>query len=210
MKNIYLHGIANMAFAEEEKESIEAIEEILTQNYLLSRIEQGKLNNVKEGYNGIDRISLCDYDTGIEVMSEFYHPLTSYEMFINQSLSFIFPKKNINAIFPIIVSNNISEEELFELQTDPQFEGEYFTDLPDEVQVKDKLSLDYMEGITIPIEYIFQQSKSLEDATKKIIYYLNNLDELLKKYKRKNHIYNLDDFQEIKNTNDIERALKKI
>lgn len=213
MENIYLHGIYSRASASNPEGSIEVLDDILSSDYILSRHQQEIEYQIQytkiERFNGKDYISLCDYDLRYRSSMEFSN-YTAFDLFIRKSLAIFFNKQNIHpeTISPVPPQTGFDEAEKIR-NKNPLYQNIRFSDLLDEVQVKDKISLDYMEGITIPIKYIYIMSTSLEAARKRIIYYLNNIDELLRKYNRKKHIYNLDDFQELKTTDDIERALKK-
>lgn len=222
MENIYLHGINhNNNFLFSERRDLEVLEQILASNYILSRKLQNERNNetIKKaiGYNGANYISLCDYDLRNNPPynnDTLYKTYNSYKLFIEHLIAIIINKEKIEVIKPVIVNPILTRlSTIDEMKKNPQYKNSCFADLPDEVQVKDKVSLDYMKGITIPSAYfksIFLSSeRDFNETLKRAIELIKSIDELLIKYGRKNKIYSLDDFQEIKNNHDIEKHLIK-
>ena len=84
-----------------------------------------------------------------------------------------------------------------------------FSDLPDEVQVKDRISLDILKGIIIPFMFISYNQNTNKHYNDLAINFLKKLKELLISYKRDIHIYDLDTKSILQTEDDIKLILKK-
>ena len=127
----------------------------------------------------------------------------AYNAYIKTSLSFILTKNKISAIKPQLVEPIIFDWDshyiMYELGNSTN--GRY-SDLPDEVQVKDRIPFDRIKGMTIPIEYMvtehipeikFKNYKYIPSYnSKELIEYLNRLKELLNQYKLSSDLYDLE------------------
>ena len=98
---IYLHGIcANERGVYDSFQTIRTLNRILRSRYLLSLRLQRQF--VSYGFNGLDYISLCDYEKRNEAYQ--YDDLyNSYHAYIRPSLSFAFPKSELKVVEPIIL-----------------------------------------------------------------------------------------------------------
>ncbi len=169
------------------------METILKSGYLLSR------NNLKDVlydtdinigentalFNGMDYISLCD-------LSKIHEEYSAYNMYVKNGLSLLFNKK-IKVIEPTIVNIRMGN---FIFGDDAHKLGmgvKRYSDLSDEVQVKDKLSLDYLEMIMLSLNKFYRYHNE-----EYLIVYLKLLKDLLLKYEKNIPIINLDTEREIK------------
>ena len=186
--------------------SIEVLKEILSSGELKSKRLRGINNDSYGGWNGLDYISLCDYrriNNKPYANDPYFKGYNAYETYIKQSLSFILTKNKISVVKPKLVEPIIfdwdSHYTMYELGNST--EGRY-SDLPDEVQVKDRISLDRIKGMTIPIEYMITEHipefKTKDYIyippynTKELIEYLNRIKNILIQYKLSANLYDLE------------------
>lgn len=161
---------------------LESLENILKSGFLLSR---RKLNLPKEDalFNGMDYISLCD-------LEKEHSDNSAYNLYVKRGASLLF-SKDFNVIHPTIIQldrRHINlEKKIYELSLKGRF-----SDLDDEVQVKDQLSLEYLKGLLISISAI----KSCH-SDEYIISYLGYMKELCIEYRYIVPLINLDDEQVI-------------
>ena len=161
---------------------ITKLEDILKNGALLSRRKLG-LSEEDALFNGMDYISLCD-------LGEEHDLYSAYNIYTMRGLSLLFDR-DIKVIKPIYVK--LSRNSLFaqEEMHDYGIKGRY-SDLMDEVQVKDELSLEYLRAISLSLKRI----EFLHDKEYLKIY-LSRIQEALNYYKYHVPIINLDDEQEI-------------
>ena len=171
---------------------IERVEQILKSGYIYSRRNlQNTINFDKERlgeetslFNGMDYVSLCD-------LSKEKTDYSAYNMYVKRGLSFLFNKR-IEVILPIIINTKVGgysffgDAHLFGLQE------KRYSDLPDEVQIKDKISLSYLEGMAISVGQIEKYHE--KDY---VIEYLKLLKSVLTKYEKYVPIINIDTEKEL-------------
>lgn len=93
------------------------------------------------GFNGLDYISLCDYDKR-DLHHEDMPLYNAFYSYVKESLSLMFPKEKIKAIKPQMVDFvGISDKGLDKMLQLGLSEEQRYSDLYDEVQVKDKIPL---------------------------------------------------------------------
>lgn len=207
----YLHAIdCNTGKEFNYDKSLVVLEKILSSDSILSRRNLGDVDITKGGWNGIDHISLCDYskkDLPPYENNKFYKGYTAYEVYIARSLSLILNKKNIEVVEPILMPPAVFDwNALEEMRYLGNHSIKRFSDMPDEVQVKDKISLDNLIGLTIPISYIIDKNDNDINSLKS---YLYKVKDLLEKYNKKTSIYDLSTSIELNNEYDIDMVLKK-
>jgi len=189
------------------KLSNQKLTNILRSNALLSRKLQG-INDSK-GFNGIDYISLCDYQ------KRNIHPInhqkyTSFEAYIRDSISLIFPKDKLEIITPTIIDIiTTSKQGYRDMAYLGMSSDKRYSDLFDEVQVKNKISLDLMCGITFPFHKVNNSLFGINQNTRTIIKQLSKIKRLLVEYNHDVPIYDIDTMHEIRNEEDIRKLVKK-
>ena len=157
MRNdIYLHGIGN----HHSNYYVPRLQDQL----LMEILDSGVLKTKKElgvdicGFNGGDYISLCDYEKkDIYNNQEYYN---SFYAYVLNSIALGFPKGQFEVIEPEVIERLYGEGvranqymKHFEIMRELGLSEEArYTDLPDEVQHKGCLSLNYMDRITFPTE----------------------------------------------------------
>ena len=207
LNSYYLHAIdCQNGEPFDGNHSIDVLKEILASGELKSKRLRGITDKSYGGWNGLDYISLCDYrrrNNRPYGNDQFYKGYNAYETYIKTSLSFILTKSKICAIKPQLVAPIIFDWDshyiMYELGNSTKGR---FSDLPDEVQVKDSISFDRIKGMTIPIEYMVTEhipefkSKNYKYIppynAKELIEYLNRIKDLLNKYKLFIDLYDLE------------------
>lgn len=83
-----------------------------------------------------------------------------------------------------------------------------YTDMPDEVQVKDKIALDDLIGITFPTHLLCFQDK---DVSKRLIsVIIDDLDTILNKFDKDIPIYDINTELNLKDEVEKELVLKEL
>ena len=179
MKSFYAHTIHVTNFS---KDDFEVLEKILQSGYVLSR------NGIKDlgfdmkhisrhiVYNGTDYVSLCD-------LKRKHQHYSAYNMFTSRGLSLLFDHS-----IPVIKTIYINDSDNFpySMQT-LAYSINRYSDLEDEVQVRDGISLDYLRGLCLSLSLL--ESYHHDNYVKN---YLNSLQELLKKYNLNVPIYDIN------------------
>lgn len=171
---VYAHGIGRTTWDRFYEEQIKQFDTICKSGSLLSLRKQNKESH--GNFAGLDYISLCDLEkrkifndkimpacetnprlnSFLQALGEKYKVpknYNAYETYIKSSLSFLFPKDDVDAINTKLVEIFIRNARGFDLmRACGESEDERFSDYPDEVQVKDSLSLEKMNGILFPTE----------------------------------------------------------
>lgn len=167
---------------------LDNIEKILKSGYLLSRrkLRQNGDRSIETSvfsmlFNGMDYISLCDLKMNHDGNS-------AYNVYTKRGLSLLLDH-SLPVIRPTILepnSYNYFDVKLF-------LGKKRFTDLIDEVQVKDSISLNYLKGLCLSMTaFSFFYNEDY------INNYLDDLCQLLKDYDYDVPIYNLDTKEKIK------------
>ena len=187
------------------------LDRILKSGALLSMRNQGRPSN--GGFCALDYISLCDsdktedYNTGRKMYNGF-------QQYIRVSLSLVFDKeiveKEAEILVPILVRNcSLNYQRLREMNFYGECEERY-SDLPDEVQVKDRLSLDGLIALSFPTEN-FSRLYSLRSRKKRVELLKDEikcLKEILDNHGYDMSIYDIDTFDEMTDEN-IEKLILK-
>ena len=169
----YYHGVSqSMPF------TFSKIEKILNDGAILSRSKQEKnyLYNWYIGYNGNDYISVCEHRDNFDG--------NSYNNFIRNNVSFELDLSNLDICETIMTSipyNKLNYSNTTGLNR--------FSDMDDEIQVKDEIQLSKVLAITFPTNMIIESG--IKD-TKTILKYLEKLKLLMSKYQYDFPIYDID------------------
>ena len=212
-KGIYLHSVGYLPghyYYDPENQEI-ILKRILDSGALLSLRRQGQIRN--NGFNGPDLISLCDYDRRFEY-NDRRTKYNGYNQYVIESLSIVFDKeevkKEVDIIVPKLVCKIPSNVDGFIKMNNLGKSGDYYSDLPDEVFVEDRLSLDGMTSITFPTK-VFKSLYFFKSKSKKIQLIkdeINRLKEILDKRGYDIGIYDIETFDELTDEN-IERLVLK-
>lgn len=215
-ENIYMHGIGNSSNIDSNldynpKGQRSSFYSILDSGELKSRRKLG--SKTSYGFNGLDYISLCDYSKKDIYNTGSNKKYNAYSTYISGSISICFDKDKIEdkIIVPTIVdvcTNNLSG--FAYMQKLGLSNDERYSDYPDEVQVKDSLSLDNMCQITFPthsfLDFYFYHSKSTR--IKKLIAEIYELQSIISYLGYDVPIYDLYTKREL-NGENIEKLLLK-
>ena len=146
---IYLHGISTQSSSFDFEKSLEKLREILRSEFLLSRRNLG-LSEAQAGFNGLDYISLCDYEkrTLENGSRDMYN---AYYAYIYNNLALAFSKNRFDVITPKYIDHALAGSKFghYVMKKCGNSKKRY-SDYPDEVQVRDKIDLDFLCGITYP------------------------------------------------------------
>ncbi len=211
-KGIYLHSVGYLPgqyYYDPENQEI-ILKRILDSGALLSLRRQGQIRN--NGFNGPDLISLCDYDRRFEY-NDRRTKYNGYNQYVIESLSLVFDKEKVKQETDIIVPKLVDKLDTifgYNVMYELGRSGDFYSDLPDEVFVEDKLSLDGMTCLTFPTRVFkslyFFKSKSVKIQLIKDE--INRLKEILDKRGYDIGIYDIETFDELTDEN-IERLVLK-
>lgn len=213
LDNYYLHGIC-ICDNNDFTNTLITLEQILKSGHLLSLSLQEKYDQNKIGYNGLNYISVCD-PTKKEVVYNNKKICINYNAFsyhIKRSVSFALDKTNIEVVKPILLEpyfmRKKSEKEMLYLINHPTRK---FSDYPDELLVKSKISLTELEFILVPLTYFLSNSKGNNNIKNydDIVNLLKSIKILLKKYDWVVPIYDLDTMINIDDNINLRRLINK-
>lgn len=171
MKRIFYHGIfyndISKLFNSVELEIIETMIKIIKTGGLKSRRRQGKTSAY--GFNGDDYISICSKEDELEYSK---YPTSAFYTYVNNNFCFII-SDDIDAIKVRYneVNRYIDFMVISELMR--KFPNQRFSDMFDEWQVKDEISLSHIIGIGIPFCRVSNIDKTGEDVKKKFAQLIN-------------------------------------
>lgn len=210
-EEIYLHGISAQTDLYDSRYILRVFESILKSGELLSLRLQGIGKNSKRiGFNGLDYISLCDYEK-----RNLHFPdkisANSYTGYILYSLSLAFPKDKLDVIEPIKIEIPRRNYRYYfkEMEKYGMSENERYTDLADEAQVKDRIPLSLMNGITIPVDKIYRIHYDRERYGYAIMKEVLKIEKLLAKYHYNVPIYDINTMESLQDGANIKRLVKE-
>lgn len=179
-KDVYLHALHASSLEYSSKKTLELLEQILKSGAILSsRLSGQKCNN---NFSGCDYISLCDYErkTRGKGFRKTYNAFYQYAVF---DPSIMLPKGEFEIIEPNILPKMIVfYSSAISVMKELGMSEERYTDLEDEVQVKDKIEIDKMCGFTMPTYEFLRRFKSVEHDAKVTYEEVLKYKELLDKY----------------------------
>ena len=192
-ERVYMHTVNNRYF--NSRRDIKVLSSILDSNAILSLRRQGKSHS--SSFAGLDYISLCDYEKRKITNNDLLY-YNSFYAYIRHGISLAFDKKTINSIYevkePILLEALEKSNMIHYYMEMLGNEEKRYTDLPDEVQIKDEVSLDYLSYITYPCDEFFLSRLFIrqESKEKKLITELNNLRSVLLWHNKHVNIYDIN------------------
>ena len=202
-KDICLHAIYAKSDFYNARATLKILKTILSSNALLSANKQ----NIKKHqilYNGLDYISLCDYSN-----AQIYDETSAYENYIRYSLSLMFPKSSLPIIKPQIIPFLGYSYEYFEQMRELGLsKTTRYSDMGDEVQVKDCIPLELMNGITLPIERMSDILLPKEIVTRIILKEIDTIREVLTSYGYQVPLYDIDTFEPLTDEKITKKLIK--
>lgn len=206
---VYTHSINHSNF--NSKSDIKKLSDILDSKKLLSLRKRGYKDST--GFSGLDYISLCDYEKrGITNHGKPF--CNGFYAYTRHGISLAFDKDKINERYEVIIPNilnvNIKKNEFFHYMGVLGNAVERYSDLPDEVQIKDEVSLEGLSFITYPVEEYFYSHLFIkqENKRKRLIQELNNLKSVLESHNYDLDVYDIDS-KLLLNEEGIEKILTK-
>lgn len=207
-EDIYLHGICpSNTFYLETYETYEILCKILKCRALLSSKLQRTMSN--EGFNGVDYVSLCDY-TRRYVMAKAKNNFNAYNTYVRYSVSLVFPQGKFEVIDPVIIKAPflMTAKDYVKMKELGLSKSKRFSDMPDEVQVKDRVPLEYMSGLTYPVHMVRENDESSIKKISRIMEDLDMLNYALSEYGYDVPIYDVDTFAELDSSKEVEYVLR--
>lgn len=186
-----------------EHNTLCTLEKILNSKALLSRRLQK--NNDFTFFNGLDYISLCDYSKRQE---RYLYQTNSYEGYIKHSLSMIFPKEKLDIIVPEMIDVFSEGNYFLNMRTLGLTSKQRYSDMADEVQVKDSISLELMTGITLPIDIMINKNF---DTAKNITIILRHIEKIIKMLDKYNYnvpLYDITTFLPLDNESNVKELIR--
>lgn len=203
-KSICLHGIYAKSDLYISSITMKILQAILEDNAILSaRMQDNKSTKGYHGnslYNGVDYISLCDYEK--KKISPSYN---SYENYIRYSLSIMFPKDKLDIIEPTIIAEPQSYETMVKYGMSQDLR---YSDLADEVQVKDCISLDLMNGITLPLSKMHSLFLNEKYTIQMVLKEIEKINMLLTRYNHEVPLYDIDTFELLDSPANVKQLVK--
>lgn len=208
---IYLHGISTQSSSFDFEKSLEKLREILRSEFLLSRRNLG-LSEAQAGFNGLDYISLCDYEkrTLENGSRDMYN---AYYAYIYNNLALAFPKNRFDVITPKYIDHALAGSKFghYVMKKCGNSKKRY-SDYPDEVQVRDKIDLDFLCGITYPAltHYsLLRKSLSREKTIELMLEEIEALTQLIYDYDYGNiYVYEPNSLSLIDDNMSLRRVLR--
>lgn len=192
-EKIYLHGIYAASDIYDSKTTLKIFKHILKDNALLSARLQNR-TDFSILFNGLDYISLCDYEKRLYNLNNMKN---AYESYIRYSLSLVFPKNKLDVVVPQIIDIKYADgyyQKMKELGLSTDIR---YSDMPDEVQVKDKISLDLMSGITLPVSKMRNCFLNEDKTVSMVLKEIDKIKELLYKYNHLVPLYDIDTLEKL-------------
>lgn len=203
--DIYMHAI-NARYEYDSVGTRVVLYKILKCNALLSLRKQRRFN--KGGFAGKDYISLCDYSKK-DLVNDGVDDYNSYHTYIKNSLSLMIPKEGIDVIEPQLVDICTKSGYAFrKMEILGKSKTLRYSDMPDEVQVKDKLILDNLIGLTFPTHLLCGRDKEFSDEVIQIV--VNDIDKMLKKFDRDLPIYDINTELNLKDKEQKKLIMEKL
>ena len=199
-KKVYLHCLVSSRIGYNSKSSLKKLDEILKSGALESAKQRGV-----SCYNfcGNDYISLVDYEKRFNTKQNDYN---GYNQYVKFDASIIFPKGKFDVVEPIILEHKLDKYQNYIslMQVLGEDKENRYSDLIDEVQVKDSLSLSYMNGIALPSLELLNFWKSDKENIKKLKQEVLKYKELLDKYGYSVGFYDSDTLLDLEKDENIE------
>lgn len=208
--NIYLHAInaTNNGVYIDTYDTYIILCKILKCHALLSSRLQKAMSN--EGFNGVDYVSLCDYSKR-DIFNGDYGDFNAFCTYIRYSLSIMFPKDKFDAIEPTIIEAPTlrTAKDYAKMKKLGLLKGKQrYSDMPDEVQVRDKVSLEHMIGLTYPIHLVRDNGESFSKKMERIMCDLDTMNYALSENGYNVPIYDVDTLAKLDSSSEAEYVLR--
>ena len=204
-EDYYLHAINADCEFFDYYATLCQLDKILKSGALLSMRNQKRTNGFT-CFAGLDYISLGDYSK--RHITKEPREYNAYNIYIKNSLSLMFPKEIVSVEQPILIKEICSEtkEGYRKMMRLGNSTHARYSDMPDEVQVRDLLLLNKMCGIALPIGLIKQDR--LENEAEYINNIVTNICELLDSYNYNVPIYDVETLEVLRTQRGPRLVLK--
>ena len=135
----------------------------------------------------------------------------AFHTYVRYSLSLAFPKDKLDVIEPKVLNGVYIRDSkgYAEMEKIGKSKSERCTDMPDEVQVKDKVSLDNLCATTFPLHLLKGYgNSSIDELSSIIMFEIEEIDKLLSRFGYDVPIYDIDTFEELTSTSKIKMILR--
>lgn len=171
------------------------------------------MDSGKGGFAGFDYISFYDnllrYAKPYE-NNKFYRGYKSYSSYVANSLSLGFKRDDIEIIKPTLIAPVVFDWDSMEMM---RILGKSdtcrYSDMPDEIQVKDKVSLKNLVCLTLPVHLMVQNKKGIIYDSSDIYDCVNYIKNLLMKYDYEVPVYDLYSRTKLDSEEKINKVFKK-
>ena len=144
-QDIYLHSLHGGIKGYSSEATLELLEKILKSGAVLSTNLSGVPCN--NNFSGADYISLCDYERK-HLGKGFGKTYNGFYQYAVYDPSLMFPKDQIEVIHPIILKKMIIQYSNYvSFMRELGMEEDRYTDLEDEVQVRDRIDINKLCGL---------------------------------------------------------------
>lgn len=179
-RDIYLHCLHTDSVEYSSKKTLELLDKILRSGAVLSSRLSGTPCN--GNFSGSDYISLCDYERK-HLGKGFKKTYNGYYQYAVFDPGIMFPKDKIEVIEPIILDKIIVFYSNYRtMMRELGMSEERYSDLADEVQVKDSILIENMCGFTLPTYEFLRRFKSVEHDARVTYEEVLKYKELFDKY----------------------------
>lgn len=198
--DIYLHSLHADTVNYSGIKTRELLEKILKSREVLSARLSGEVCHYN--FSGIDYISLCDYERR-HCGKGFKNTYNGFYQYVVYDPSLMFPKNEFEVIEPIILDKMVVFYSNYRsMMRELGLEEERYTDLEDEVQVRDRISLDKLCGLTMPSREFVTLFGRVEANASKLYDEVRRYKELLIKYGYDVPIYDINTTKQIDSYDD--------
>lgn len=216
MKENYLyHGIYFLELFDKyynHDESLKILENILKSGYLLSR-RQLCLEDKPINFSGNDYISFCDRKLryakpyqNIGLLEKY----TSYETHINSSLSLGFDRKGLEIIDTKLVQPIVLQTRQDRVIKKYGLSEEVrYSDMPDEVQIKDRVSLGNLRCLTLPVNLMTNKHSDIIYDCGDVCRCVDEINELMSDYNYSVPIYDIGSKELLNSEEQVKKVIKK-
>ena len=179
-QDIYLHSLHGGIKGYSSEATLELLEKILKSGAVLSTNLSGVPCN--NNFSGADYISLCDYERK-HLGKGFGKTYNGFYQYAVYDPSLMFPKDQVDVVHPIILKKMIVQYSNYvTFMKELGMEEDRYTDLEDEVQVRDRIEIDKLCGMTFPTYEFLSIFRSVERDVQRVYEETLKYRELLDKY----------------------------
>ena len=217
MRETYLyHGIyfcCDEHIYYDHEKTMRILEDVCKSGSLLSRRKQG-IDNCKDiNFAGLDYISFCDRKLRFAKPYEgkrILRKYTAYDSYISNSLALGFDRKKID-----VIDTNLVQPMFLEYKKEEKL-SEYglsidirYSDMADEVQVRDEVSLGNLKCLTLPVHLMNSRYAGVIYDCGDICRCIDDINNLMSDYGYVVPVYDLYSKELLNSEEQVQKVLKK-